>query len=582
MVPSRANTPSVKVHSPNPSIPRVPYPPRIDVHIAPEYGWVMTRVGGATVWFKGHLYAPPLDGIPAAVHLAQLIQQAAGAKALADLLRTLDGHFACVVASPNRFIAAVDRIRSSSLLYSLNGERLVVDSQAPRLCRHLSLDPKDLDPEGALPLAMSGYTLGNTTLYRSLKQLRAGEFLLWERDEEAPCLKRYYLYQPWQAHEEDPDLLGKRFTDATFGIFEKLVSSAAGRTILVPLSAGLDSRLIVSALAELGCRNVQCFAYGQPGNYEASVSKLIAKRLGYPWFFLPVSHWDMARHYRSEEHAAYLAFADSCAAVPVEHEYAPVKLLLERGYSTEDVILVNGQSGDYLSGSHIPQSYWTPEAGGSVSARKEALFAAAVSKHYSLWGALKTPENLERLASLFWTDLAEAGEFGRDPEVDYAFFEFSEWQNRQSKYVVSGQRVYEFFGFDWRLPLWHKDFLDFWETVPLSGKTDRKLFRTTLYKLNWRGVWRDVPVRRYVSPRWLRALRPLAKFGVGWLGRTTWHRFEHQYLDYWNDIQGKIAIVPYVRVLQDKRGWRSGVSWLTEAYLNRYGLDFAGRPLQRT
>ena len=56
-----------------------------------------------------------------------------------------------------------------------------------------------------------------------------------------------------------------------------------------------------------------------------------------------------------------------------------------------------------------------------------------------------------------WGEIAD--EINGLPEKidnDFGLYEFSEFKNRQTKYVITVQRVYEFFGYEWRLPLWDK------------------------------------------------------------------------------------------------------------------------------
>jgi len=174
---------------------------------------------------------------------------------------------------------------------------------------------------------------------------------------------------------------------------------------------------------------------------------------------------------------------------------------------------------------------------------------------------------------MLWRELEEAGAPLDDPEASFALYEFSEFQNRQSKYVVARGRAYEFFGYDWRLPFWDKDYLKFWERVPLDAKVDRNLFRVMLEKENWGGVWRDWPAPRYLTPRWIVPLRFATKVACAPLGKEFWHRMERRIFAYWMDDMCKYAIVPYRRVLAANGSHRNAVSWLCQAYLSGKGLQ---------
>ena len=58
----------------------------------------------------------------------------------------------------------------------------------------------------------------------------------------------------------------------------------------------------------------------------------------------------------------------------------------------------------------------------------------------------------------------------------YAVIELLEYDNRQTKYVVNSQRIYDFYNIKWLLPLWNRSFIKFWEKVPMKYKVNQKLY----------------------------------------------------------------------------------------------------------
>ena len=552
--------------------------PAARIAIEEEFGWRSIARGAATLWFKGYLNGGGFAGADFAARTDGLIAAivAGDAESIGALLRLLDGHFALCIATPAGVLAAVDRVRSIPLAYAREGDGWIIDDQASRIRGRLGLGVDDIDSDAALALAMSGATIGPATLFRSIKQLLPGEFLLFEAPTKALSVHRYALYRPWRVEHKKREHLLTELIEVTLGILEKLVQSAAGRQILVPLSAGLDSRLIASGLAHLGYRNVGCFSYGQKGNFEAAAAKKIAAHLDYPWAFVPFTHRFARAAFADERHRQYHDFADNAAATPVDHDFLALLQMDGVGWINEEAIVVNGLSGDYITGSHIPPSLTKPIPSINRDKRDIIIFDALVAKHYSLWPGLRTQKNLERVKAMLWDELEAVGAPFDDPKTSFALYEFSEFQNRQCKYVVAGQRAYEFFGYDWRLPLWDNNYLDFWERAPLSAKLDRNLFREMLERENWGGVWRGWLTPRYLTPRWVVPLRFAAKIACAPFGKALWHSVERRIFAYWMDIISNYDIVRYRDVLFAPRDHRNAVSWLTSSYLSHKGLAFDG------
>jgi asparagine synthase (glutamine-hydrolysing) len=541
------------------------------VAIRPEFGWTMVREGEIVVWSKG--YSRGADGAAFARFLAANPQNRTAA-VLERYFNSLDGHFALAANGPGFAVAAVDWVRSIPLAFARCDGVWSIDDQAWRLRGRARLSSRDLSDDATLAVAMSGYTIDIATLYRGLYQLGPGEFALFTPGQD-PARHRYYCYRPWRADKSayEPARAKQRLSAVTLEIVDGMMKSLEGRELVVPLSAGRDSRLIVSAAHHLGYRNLRCFAYGRSGNFEAQASKAIADKLGYKWRFVETGVRFMRHHFASEAYQRYLDFADTLQSVPFVQDLPQVQVLKDEGFIPGDAVLCNGNSGDYISGAHIVPAVQEIDPGASAEARLDSVVGALIDKHFALWRGLLTPYNRARIAEVLRGSIARAGAGVAAPEDDYGIYEYAEFQDRQCRYVITGQRIYEFLGHAWRLPLWAKPYLDFWEGIPLAGKRQQNLYATMLEEENWGGVWRGLPVNaKTIKPDWIRPIRFVAKLAHAPLGRERWHRFERRYFQYWLSPAGASASVPYWTSIRDSGGARHGVSWLAKSYLGRHGI----------
>ena len=112
-------------------------------------------------------------------------------------------------------------------------------------------------------------------------------------------------------------------------------------------------------------------------------------------------------------------------------------------------------------------------------------------------------------------------------EFSYAW-ERIEFENRQTKNVIKRQKIYDWLGFSWRLPLWDSEYIRLWTNASLEQKTKQNLYKNTFIKKDYQNIWTGIRFNesKFVSPpifRWL--IRPLAKIVVGSIwGRQYWRK----------------------------------------------------------
>lgn len=537
-------------------------------------GWWRQQDGKAVLHGTGDI------SVSLAARLAALVENPLST--LNDIGRALKetgGFFALVIVTPYRTLLCVDRIRSTPLIWTVEKQgNAVVAQSADDLFAAAGKKPEKLDNDQALAVAMAGFTVGAHTLFSDCRTLLPGQFAVIDtRDGRSTTVEvgHYHRYAPWRnvpVADEGDAAAAERLSELTLEVLQDSIRKADGRPILAPLSAGLDSRLVVSGLKHLGHEDVICFAYGLAGNREASASRAIANRLGYRWAFTPYDNASMAKIFAGDRYQDFMRYADSLTSIHFPQDFPAITDLQEKGYLPEDGLVVNGQSGDFIAGNHIPKALVRESGIGT-----DQVIDALLAKHFTQWGFLTTRENTDRIGGLLrdaLNHLTSDEGVSLDDCHPFGLYEASEFVDRQSKYVVNGQRTYDYLNLAWDLPLWHDRYLEFWETQPLARKAGQKLYRDMLFEQNWGGVWRDIAVNpSVINPPWMRPLRFLLKCVHAPLGRAQWHRFETRYLAYHMSALCGYAVRRWHEVASDTRSPRTALSFHIEDYLVKHGVD---------
>jgi len=473
-----------------------------------------------------------------------------------------NGFFAFVLICGDYLFAAVDRIRSRPLFYGHAEGGFYISDDARWLRKSLGKSALDCLAEEEFHYA--GFVTGRDTLFSDIKQLQAGECLLVKKGVCGPELvrSRYYSYLGGDFFEDPASdliiLLNRVFTRA----FKRLIKSVGERTILVPLSGGLDSRLIIAMLKRLGHKKVIAFSYGKKGNKESAKSRSMAEKVGYPWIFIDYTGRMWRECYNGREFDEYLKYADGLSSLPHIDDWPAVRELKKRRMIPDDTVFVPGHTGDFISGGHIPPSYLD-----YIHMDKNRLIESITKKHYRINDLKKAPENLRRrirrrienhLPKLPVDDIEKAG----------YLFEFFDWQERQAKYIVNSLRVYEFWGYEWQIPLWDAEIMDFWRRTRFKHKISKTLYKKYLRKTNFAGAFGDVDATQRRYPRPLRGLfRILSRpyhASADYLGQ-----YAKRYMDYFLHKYQYFSIFPYFEVAFKKGQFQNINTFLVREHIKR-------------
>ena len=260
-----------------------------------------------------------------------------------------------------------------------------------------------------------------------------------------------------------------------------------------------------------------------------------------------------------------MEYSDTYASVPFIQDLPALYLYEKKQMFPKDALFINGNTGDFISGGHIPSE---------LINHKQINFTLIVNlfikKHFNLWDScLSSPYK-----DVIFKRVSELLRIIERQKVNMplpAIFEALEWSERQAKFVITGQRVYEFIDRDWRLPLWEDPIKNFFENLDYSNKLNQYFYKKVLIDLNWQGIWKDFPInKKKIFPLWMRPIRIMLKVFFLSLGREKWHKYERNYINYWTSYISSEALVPYFDAYKFKNNHRNAVSLRALHYLRKH------------
>lgn len=194
-----------------------------------------------------------------------------------DCVKKLRGMFAFAIwdASKKRLFLARDRLGKKPLVFSRNKNSFLFASEIKSILCDKSV-PREIDPIAIHHYLSYGYVPAPLTIFKGIKKLQAGSFLVLENGNEK--IERYWMpeYKPKLkiSEEEAIDEILKYLKEA---VKLRLISDVPLGAFL---SGGIDSSAIVAMMASLMGLPVKTFSIGfeEEDFSEINFARIVSKR----------------------------------------------------------------------------------------------------------------------------------------------------------------------------------------------------------------------------------------------------------------------------------------------------------------
>lgn len=370
------------------------------------------------------------------------------------------GSYAYIYEGETDVLLIVDTIASFPLFYAVKGDTIYVSDDAVLIAQNAKLP---IDEQNVSEYLKASYVTETGTLFKDVFALNPGTKVRISK-ETGKIKQEQWLTLNYSVSDKKLDSSGhdrdyiKEFNDCLTEVFTDLAERLHGRKVLIPLSGGCDSRTVAATLKRVGYDNVFCLSYGKEGNFETDRSKIVAKTLGFEWFWCEYKGETWKRLLESKEYIDFIKYANVGETIGCIQALPAMQEVKKRGLVPDDTVVVPGHTLDVIMGSHLPTTVikgWT----------KKNLIDYILKIHYGLNTSVPNG-NIEQ-----WTSIIPDTS---NSDVLMEHYMLWEYRNRQSKFVGKDIRVYDSLGYSYEMPFWDSRVVKFASSLPFELLFDRK------------------------------------------------------------------------------------------------------------
>ncbi|MCC6514937.1 MAG: 7-cyano-7-deazaguanine synthase [Chitinophagales bacterium] len=340
-----------------------------------------------------------------------------------DAIKKIDGHFSILMETSEYIFIAVDAIRTFPIFIKQKKNDIYI-------CDHIVPNNDTLNIQASADFEKIYCTQENDTLLNDWLQLRAGEYVVINKEQHSVQFKSYFK------HSEKTSAINIK--EAERKMIANAIAYANNRTILIPLSGGYDSRYLLALLIENAYTKIECFTYGKQDTFEVNIAKKVCEQLNIKWHFIEYTD-ELLQSFFSASWAEYSMMNHHFTSLPHEQDFFALHYLKNKNALQKDTVVMNGFCQDLLAGSYLE------------------------------------PINNFKLSDYVYEKYNVQID---SKKYDNTWLGFQDWfaKNRLSKFIINSVRVYEYFDLDFYLPFWSKEWVRFW-----NNKSYKERYRQEFY-----------------------------------------------------------------------------------------------------
>jgi len=412
--------------------------------------------GSRTLHVKGYAHTTQGEYIQGPSLFKYLANTLTGAESVRETAKGLNGVYTFIFIAEETLFLFSDKTRFFPIYYHLNGQTVSVTDEPVTL-----ISEKDrLDKISCAEYQCTGFVTGSDTLIEDIKQVGAAALINFNGDKISQENQFSYRVSLDQLkHYKDPCNEMKLTMD---NAATRFINSIGDNTPVVPLSGGFDSRLIACILKERGYENTVCYTFGKY-NKEVEISKRVAEKLGFKWYFIDYSEIETKRNLLNlEDFHSYYPYASRLTSMFFLMEYTALEVLRNKALIPDNSVFLPGHSGDLLGGSQFIKNFKTniqPNEIASQILKTKYIYYPIPNKQKSVFKA--------RVNSSLAID---------EDSLGYSIMEDWDIKEKIAKFIFNASQVYTYFGYNARFFFWDRDLVEFFRTLPPEHKEYKILY----------------------------------------------------------------------------------------------------------